>query len=312
MRVVFMGSAELACPSFEALMGLPGVEVVGVVTQPDRPKGRSLKVSPCAAGAAAAGTGIPILTPVRVNTPAALQTIRELQPDLIVVVAYGQILRPELLALPPLGCINVHTSLLPEYRGAAPIQWAVARGETETGVTIMYMNEGMDEGDIILQVPECIRVDDTAGTLHDRLAVAGAGALLRAIDELQAGTITRRPQDADAVTYAPKLKKADGRIDWTQPAATIRNRVRGFNPWPCCHCRVVSGERTGLLKVLEVRVDDAAGDAGQVVAVTPDGPTVATGEGAVRLLRVQPEGKRVMSGADYVHGYRLAVGDQLG
>jgi len=311
MRVVFMGSAELACPSFKALLELQGVEVVGVVTQPDRPKGRSLKMSPCAARAAAEGTGIPILTPARVNARDALQSIRELRPDLIVVVAYGQILKRGLLDLPALGCINVHASLLPKYRGAAPIQWAIAQGETETGVTIMYMNEGMDEGDIILQVREPIRDDDTAGTLHDRLAEAGAEALVRAIGELQAGTLTRREQDASAATYAPKLSKDDGRIDWTLPAVTLRNRVRGFNPWPCCHCRMRSEERTRLLRVLEVRVEETAGTPGQLVAVGADGPLVAVGEGGVRLLRVQPEGKRAMSGADYVHGYRLAVGERM-
>ncbi len=312
MRVVFMGSADLACPSFEALMGMPGVDLVGIVTQPDRPKGRSLQVSPCAARAAAEGMGVPILTPVRVNAPEALAQIHGLRPDLIVVVAYGQILKPALLDMPPLGCINVHASLLPKYRGAAPIQWAVARGETQTGITIMYMNEGMDEGDIILQVTEPIQGDDTAGTLHDRLATVGAGALVRAIEELQAGTITRRPQDESAATYAPKLKKRDGRIDWTQPAAGILNRVRGFNPWPCCHCRVERDDRSRLLKVLEVSAEDVEGEPGRVVALDADGPLVAAGEGGVRLLRVQPEGKRVMSGADFMHGYRLAVGDKVG
>lgn len=312
MRIVFMGSAELACPSFEALMGLPDADVVGIVTQPDRPKGRSLKVSPCAARAAARGTGVPVLTPPRVNAPEALQGIRELRPDLIVVVAYGQILKPALLELPPLGCINVHASLLPKYRGAAPIQWAVARGERETGVTIMYMNEKMDEGDIVLQVKETIGDGDTAGVLHDRLARTGAAALVRAMEELRAGTLLRQVQDASLATYAPKLKKEDGRLDWTQPAATLCNRVRGFNPWPCCHCRVCRGGRTRTLKVLAARAEDGSGEPGTLVAVGEDGPLVAAGEGCVRLLRVQPEGKRVMTGADYARGYRLAVGDGLG
>lgn len=314
IRVVFMGSAELACPTLEALLSLPGVEVVGVVTQPDRPKGRSLRMCACATKVLAAGSDTTVLTPQRVNAQESLASIRALAPDLIVVVAYGQILRAELLGLPPLGCINVHGSLLPKYRGAAPIQWAVARGERESGVTVMYMNAGMDEGDMILKRSIPIGPDETAGSLHDRLAKTGASALVAVVEMLQSGqSLPREAQNPDDATYAPKLSRRDGAIDWSMPSHEIRNRIRGFNPWPACHCVLPDmGDGKGRrLKVLAADFERETGRPGEVLDVSGCGPLVATGDGALRLVEVQPEGGKVMRGDAYLRGHSVAVGDVL-
>ena len=310
MRVVFMGSAEIACHSLDALMREPGVDVVAVVTQPDRCKGRRLQMSACPAKAHVAGTGIPVYTPARINEPAVLDQVRARKPDLIVVVAYGQILSADVLAAAPLGCINVHTSLLPAYRGAAPIQWAVAKGERETGVTIMYMDEGMDTGDIILQRGTLIGTEETAGELHDRLAVMGAELLLEAVRLIRDGAVPREPQDESQASYAPKLSKRDGEMDWNCTAQELHNRVRGFNPWPCCFCHVPD-RKHATLRVLRAAVEDGAGRPGEILDVKGDGPLVACGEGALRLLEVQPEGKRIMTGREYICGHALQVGEIL-
>ena len=210
-RVVFIGSAELACPSLEKLHVTPRLKVVGVVTQPERPSGRALRPAACPIHVCAVRLGIPTLTPEKINTPTSLEALHALRPDVIAVVAYGQILRSAILDLPPLGCINLHASLLPSYRGAAPIQWAIARGETVTGVTTMFMNEGLDTGDIIFQEAEPIHPEDTSATLHDRLACRGADLLVRTLYAVRAGTAPRRSQDSVGVaTFAPRLKKADG------------------------------------------------------------------------------------------------------
>jgi methionyl-tRNA formyltransferase len=310
MRVVFMGSADIACPSLESLLREPDIEVVGVITQPDRPKGRRLKLSACAVKAHLASSDIAVLTPESINTPESLAALRAMEPDLVVVMAYGQILKPEVLAIPRLGCINVHTSLLPLYRGAAPIQWAVANGDTETGVTIMHMDAGMDTGDIVLQRSVPIGEAETAGDVHDNLAIAGAALLCEAVRSILAGTDLRAVQDEDLATYAAKLKKADGRIDWTQSAKAIYDRIRGFNPWPCCYC-CVEGLHAHTLRVLMARMEPGAGVAGEVLAIKGDGPLVACGEGAIRLVSVQPQGKRVMEGCAYLCGHSIHQGDVL-
>lgn len=314
MRIVFLGSAPLAAVSLARLVaeyrtpsGWGDATVAGVVTQPDRPQGRRLHVAASAVRVAAEAAALPVLTPENVNAPESLDGIRALGPDLIVVVAYGQILKPALLALPPQGCINVHASLLPRYRGAAPIQWAIARGETVTGVTTMYVNERMDAGDIILQVEVPVGPDDTAGVLHDRLAREGAELLVRTLAAIRRGDAPRLPQDERLATYAPKLSKEDGRIDWTMSASALHNRVRGFHPWPGCFC-----DRSGTrLKILATRAEDGEGRPGVVLGVSGSGPLVATGRGALRLLVVQPEGKRAMSGEEYQRGHPLKAGDVL-
>jgi len=251
-----------------------------------------------------------VLTPERVNEPASVEAIAALEPDVIVVVAYGQILRQPLLDLPRLGCINVHTSLLPKYRGAAPIQWAIANGETETGVTTMYMDAGMDTGDIILQETVAIGDDETAAGLHDRLAFAGAALLKKTLRGLEAGDLPRIPQNDAAATMAPRLSKADGMVDWKRSAREIRSRVRGFNPWPGSVCRTPGGKRLKLWRVAVVPMETDA-PPGQVITLRQSQPVVATGQLAIRLLEVQPEGGKVMDGAAYVRGHALAQGDQL-
>lgn len=308
MRVVFMGSADLSCRCFEAIVASGRHEVAAVVTQPDRPKGRNLEVSPCVAKAHAVRAGIPVLTPANVNAPDSLAALRALSPDLIVVVAYGQILRRPILELPPRGCINVHFSLLPKYRGAAPIQWAIVRGEALTGITVMFMNERMDAGDIVAQQTEPILDSDTAGSLHDRLAVAGASLLVRTLPSLADGTFSRAAQNESEATLAPKIRKQDGEIDWTRPASAIYDHVRGFNPWPGCFCRLPDGS---VLRVFAVRPEAASGAPGTVLDSGQEGPLVAAGDGAVRLVEVQPEGGRRMPAAAYVHGHPMGVGWRL-
>ncbi|MFT5239259.1 MAG: methionyl-tRNA formyltransferase [Kiritimatiellia bacterium] len=313
MRVLFMGSAPISCVSLEALLADADVNVVGVVTQPDRASGRKLQVRLGPVKALAESRGIPALAPERVNTPQAIAEIRAFAPDLIAVLAYGQILKRDLLEMAAYGCINVHTSLLPAYRGAAPIQWAVANGDSESGVTTMQMDAGMDTGDILMQTRVAIGPEDTAGDLHDTLAVAGAGLLVDTLQGLRAGTLTPRPQDAASATYAPKLKKSDGRIDWTLPAAAIHDRVRGFFPWPGCSC-YLSGEAPldqRVLKVHRARVVDATGEAGTVIDISAGGPTVAASQGAIQLLRVQPAGRKAMSGDEFLRGHTLQVGERM-
>lgn len=311
MRVAFLGSADFACASLETLLTLDGVAVVGVVTQPDRPRGRNLRVTACPVKDYVASRQIPVLTPSRVNAPEVVAALGALAPDLLVVVAYGQILRRELLDLPHLGCINVHASLLPKYRGAAPIVWAVAGGETTTGVTTMRMNERMDAGDILLQCVEPIGADDTGGSLHDRLAAAGAALLAETLRALARGTLRGRPQDEDQATLAPKLIKADGRLDWRRPAVELERRVRAFNPWPVCFSPLPDG---GTLRVWQASVEDRAAGVmpGQVLDVGGvAGPLVATDTGALRLRTVQSVGRRAMDGAEFLRGHPLALGTVL-
>ena len=300
-----MGSAELACPCLDRLLANPADQVVGVVTQPDRPKGRALQVAPCAVRAHVAARGIPVFTPENVNTPESVSALQALAPDVIVVVAYGQFLKAEILNLPPRGCINVHASLLPKYRGAAPIQWAVANGETETGVTTMFVNARMDAGDIIDQLVESIRPEDTAGSLHDRLARCGADLLARTVGALRQGSIRRRPQNEAEATFAPRINKADGRMDWRLPATLLHNRVRGFNPRPGCFCELPTA---GVVRVLKTRVEaGGSASAGAVLETAGEGPLVQAGQDALRLLEVQPEGRKVMSGAAFLRGHPLKV-----
>jgi len=262
-------------------------------------------MAPCAVRAHVAKRGVPMLTPENINTPDSVAALRALAPDLIIVVAYGQFLKAAILNLPPRGCINVHASLLPKYRGAAPIQWAVANGATETGVTTMFVNARMDAGDIIDQLVEPIRPEDTAGSLHDRLAQCGADLLARTIEALRQGTIRRRTQDEAGATFAPRIKKADGRMDWHLPATMLHNRVRGFNPWPGCFCELPT---VGVVRVLKSRVEAGrSAAAGAVLEAAGEGPLIQTGRDALRLLEVQPEGRTVMSGAAFLHGHPLAT-----
>ena len=312
MRILFMGSAGFACPCLEALLQNPHDEVVAVVTQPDRPKGRNLERSACPVKAYLGARHIPILSPEKVNSPESLSALQALTPELIVVVAYGQLLKAPLLALAPLGIINVHGSLLPNYRGAAPIQWAVANGDTVSGVTTMYLNERMDAGDMILKRELPIDDADTGGAYHDKLARVGAEALRDTVELIRKGLAHRQVQNEAEATFAPKLKKCDGRIDWTLPAETIQNRIRGFNPWPGSFC-VIPADGGKIVKVLAVRVETGTGVPGTVIALGGEGPLIQAGnDRAIRLIEVQPEGRKPMSGSAFLCGHTLEVGIRVG
>jgi len=310
MRIIFMGTAELACRPLEALC--VDFQIVAVVTQPDRPRGRDLKLQPSAVKAFAAKRALPILQPARVREPQFIEEVRALAPDLIVVVAFGQIIPQAILDLPRYGCLNVHTSRLPRHRGAAPIQWAIAEGDSETGVTIMKMDAGLDTGPILTQARTPIIEDDTAATLHDRLGDLGAELLIKTIPDYAAGKIAPVPQPADGATYARKITKEDGLIDWQQPARTIHNRVRAFVPWPGAYTgREAKGTRS-LMKIWKTAPVNAAGEPGKVLASEAGELLVGCGEGALRILEVQREGGRRMSTAEYLAGHPIREGEYLG
>lgn len=306
MRILFMGTPEFALISLEKLIEA-GEEVVGVITQPDRPRGRGRRVTASPVKAFAQEKAIPVYQPERLKGGEVLEKLAGFAPDLIVVVAYGKILPREVLELPPLGCINVHASLLPRYRGAAPIHWAIIRGEGVTGVTTMYIDEGMDTGDIILQEEVPILPEDNAGTLHDKLAHAGARLLLDTVARIKAGTAPRIPQPEEGVSYAPPLERTDEILDWNRPARQLWFQVRGLNPWPGA-MTCWQGE---ILKVWEVSPLKGDGDAapGEIIAVDKqEGILVGTGKGLLRLEVVQPAGKRRMTASDFARGYGVKEG----
>ncbi len=317
-RVVFMGSADFAVPSLRALVD-EGYEVALVVTRADKPVGRGLALSETPVKVAAKELGLPIFQPVTLRQPAALEPLRQARPDLIVVAAYGRILPPEVLALPPrlprnhYGCVNVHASLLPKYRGAAPIQWAIVRGETETGVTIMLMDEGMDTGPIAGQAAIPICADDTAETLAARLAPLGARLLVQTLPGLLDGSLVPRHQDHALATLAPILKKEDGLLDWSRTSRDLVNLVRGLTPWPGTFTFLPSGARLKVLPPVEgVQVFHHDVPPGEVLAIGRDGMSVRTGDGAVSLRKVQVEGRRPMTPWELAVGRQVAVGDRLG
>jgi methionyl-tRNA formyltransferase len=306
MRIVFFGSASIGFPVLEALLASAQDDVVAVVTQPDRPAGRKQQLTPCPVKLFAQERGLPVLSPEKVKE--SLSELAKLNADLFVVVAYGQYIPQSVLTLPAHGAINLHPSLLPKYRGSSPIQWALANGDTVTGVTILYVSEKMDAGDIILQREIPIDPEATSSALEPVLAGAGAQLLMEAVEQIRTGTVQRHPQDDAAAIDVRKLTKEDGRLDWTQPADVLRNRIRGFTPWPGCFCEMPDGQR---LKVLRVAVEAQSGSPGEILDVSGAGLLVATGEGALRLLDVQPAGKKVMDGASYLRGYPLAPGMSL-
>lgn len=306
MRVVFFGSAPIGFPLLEALLASPQDAVVSVVTQPDRPAGRKQQLTPCPVKSFAQERGLPVISPEKVKD--SLPELISLKADLFVVVAYGQYIPQSVLAVPACGAINLHPSLLPKYRGSSPIQWALANGDQVTGVTILYVSEKMDAGDIILQREVPIRLDDTSATLEPVLAEAGAKLLIEAVEQIRRGAVQRHPQDDAVATEVRKLVKEDGRIDWNLPAETLRNRIRGFTPWPGCYCELPDGQR---LKILKAGVEARAGIPSEVLEGGGAGLLVATGEGALRLLEVQPAGKCAMDGASYLRGYPMAPGVRL-
>lgn len=310
MNIVFMGTPDFAAASLEALLKSDDA-VVGVVTQPDRPKGRGQVLTPSPVKLLAQREGIPLLQPLKMKDPVFLETLAGWKPDLIAVTAFGRILPPAVLSLPPRGCINVHGSLLPKYRGAGPIQWAIINGERETGITTMLMDEGMDTGAMLLQEAIPIADDDTAVTLSPRLAELGGRLLVETIARLKAGTLVPTPQDSSQATMAPLLKKEDGAIDWALPAVTLANRVRGLAPWPGAYTSVPGGDRWTIWRA-QALPGPATKPPGGVMGVTSEAIHVATGEGVLALLELQPANSRRMAVAQYVAGHPISSGLQLG
>ncbi|ADW19379.1 methionyl-tRNA formyltransferase [Desulfobulbus propionicus DSM 2032] len=305
LRIVFMGTPDFAVPSLQALIDGPE-QVVAVVCQPDRQRGRGKVLSPPPVKVLAERHGLPILQPDSVRTEVFLTQMRELAPDLVVVVAYGKILSESLLQLPRLGAINVHGSLLPQYRGAAPIQWAVINGEAETGVTIMQMDAGMDTGDILLIVPTPIGPQETAGELFDRLSQLGGAALVTAVEQLKQGQLPPRPQNHALASMAPMLRKEMGHLDWNLPAARLHCLIRGLDPWPSAY-GFIDGTRYRFFspEIVPVRPADPPGT---LCRVDSQGLLIATGEDCLLLRDIQPEGKKRMPVAACLHGIRLQPG----
>lgn len=303
-RILFFGTAELACASLEALVRDPQFQVVAVVTQPDKPRGRDLQVQPSAVKIAALQHNIPVLQPKKARDPAFIEQIQKLNAHLAVVVAYGQILPQALLDAPRHGCINVHTSLLPKYRGAAPIQWALLSGDAETGVTIMKMDAGLDTGPILTQQRTPIERTDTGETLHDRLAAMGASLLVKTIPRLISGEIQPVPQPEGA-SYARKIEKADGRVDWTEPAELIERKIRTFTPWPGAFCTFEIAGKPRLIKIWRAEVAESSGIPGNVLRQDSTSLVVACGDRALQLTELQPEGRRRMSIGDFLAGHSV-------
>jgi len=300
-----MGTPAFAVPSLSSLAKSENVTLV--VTNPDRPSGRGQALAMPPVKAEAQRLELPVFQPEKAKHPDSVARIAVEKPDLIVVAAYGHILSKPMLDIPPYGCINVHASLLPKYRGAAPINWAVARGETVTGVTIMKMDVGMDTGPMLLVREMPIDGEDTARTLYDKLSLLGAEALAEALEKLHAGTLEETPQDDALATYAPMLKKEHGEIDWSRPAAEVRNLIRGMTPWPSA----TALHEGKALKILSATVREGHGEPGEVLEAGRDGMVVACGEGALALGLVQPEGGRAMPSTDYARGRRVKKGDRL-
>lgn len=309
LRIIFMGTADLACASLRALCRETSFQVITVVSQPDKPKGRDMKLQPTPVKELALAEGLPVLQPRRARDEEFIAQLRALQPDLIVVAAYGQILPQTLLDIPRLGCLNVHTSLLPKYRGAAPIQWAILDGESETGVTIMKMDAGLDTGPMVSTTRTAITPEDNAQTLHDRLAALGGELLVETIPDYAAGKIVPTPQPAEGATYARKISKEDGLIDWSQPARALWNRVRGFTPWPGAYTHLNSDGAPRLLKIwLAEVVPNRSGAPGEILHADKNGVVIACGEQALRVTQLQREGGRRMTAQEFLAGHPLKVG----
>jgi methionyl-tRNA formyltransferase len=312
LRIIFMGTAELSCASLEKLAGDKHFSLIAVVTQPDKPKGRELKLTPSPVKILAEKLMLPVLQPLKARDEKFIAELRELKPDLMVVVAYGQILLQAILDLPPHGCLNVHTSLLPKYRGAAPIQWAIASGEPETGVTIMKMDAGLDTGPILAVRRTPIFPTDDSQILHDRLAQLGAELLVETIPAYVARTILLQPQPAEGSSYAAKIKKEDGHIDWSKPAGQIWNRVRAFTPWPGAFTFLKAEPKPQLLKIWKAEVVEKSGTAGEILSTEKTGIVVGCGENALRILELQREGGKCLSAEQFLAGSPLKAGQRLG
>jgi methionyl-tRNA formyltransferase len=299
MRVLFIGTGEIGVPVLRWLINSEHHELVGVVTQPDKPVGREQRIEPPPVKAALTDRGLPVLQPTRIKN--SVEEIRALKPEVIVVMAYGQILPRTILEIPRIACLNLHASLLPRHRGAAPIQAAIVAGDRETGISAMFMDEGLDTGDVLLQKRIEIAADETGGSLHDRLADVAPAALSDALTQLASGTAARTPQDSSIATYAPKLDREHGRIDWNESAELIEREIRAFDPWPGAFTMLRDdGGRERKLKVFRGSVLDSC-------SADPANLVIPTKRGAIRLDEVQLEGKRRMSAAEFLRGYPTSI-----
>ena len=307
LRTVFMGTPDFALQTLQGLIDA-GCKMVGVYTQPDRPKGRGKQLAVPPVKELAQKYDIPVYQPLKLRQSEAVAELEALAPDLIVVVAYGQILPKRVLEIPAHGCINVHASLLPKYRGAAPINKAIIDGETETGITTMYMDVGLDTGDMLVKKALSIGPEETAGELHDRLASLGRETMEETLRQLCAGTLQRKVQDDAQRNYAPMMKKEDGLIDWSLPASAAHNRVRGLEPWPGAFTHL-DGQ---VLKIARTTLAQGNGEPGTVLKADDNGVVVACGEGAIRIGALQLPGKKMTAAADFLRGHKLPEGTRLG
>jgi len=307
MRVVFIGTGEIGVPTLHTLLGSEEHQLAAVVTQPDKPVGRDQRIEPSPIKKALAGTKIPILQPARIKDRQSIEEISARSPQAIIVMAYGQILPRGILETPRVACLNLHASLLPRHRGAAPIQAAIASGDPETGITVMYMDEGLDTGDILLQRKIDILPTETGGSLHDRLGQIAPDALLESLQLLAKEIAPRIPQNNALATYASKLNRNDGKIDWSQPADILERKIRAFNPWPGAFTTVTakSGKPRNL-KIFSASIVDLVGEAGEILQTGKRGLVIAASDRALSLEEVQPEGKRRMTSAEFLHGFEAA------
>lgn len=307
LRTVFMGTPEFALPTLEGLLAV-GVDLCAVYTQPDRPSGRGKQLTAPPVKELALRHGLPVMQPVKLREPAVVEELRRLAPDLIVVVAYGQILPKSILDIPRHGCINVHASLLPRYRGAAPINQAIVDGEQVTGVTTMLMDVGLDTGDMLVRRATEIGGEETAGQLHDRLALLGREAMLETLQRLCDGTLRPEPQDDADSSYAPMMKKEQGRIDWNREALSLHNLVRGLDPWPGAYT-FLHGQTLKIAATLPEEGTD--GEPGTVLSAGPEGVRIACGQGILLVRELQLAGKKRLKAADFVRGTALRAGTRL-
>ena len=313
MRVVFLGTGEIGVPSLKALATSGRHEVKAVFTQPDRPAGRDLKLRPPPVKAAAQGLGLRVFQPEKIRSAVVLSELARLEPDVIVVAAYGQILPKAILSLPRLGCLNIHASLLPRHRGASPVQASILEGDSETGITIMQMDEGLDTGDILFKVATPIGADETARDLHDRLAQLAPNALLECLDLFERGAVAREKQNDSLATYAPKLTHQDGEIAWDEPAEEIERRVRAMAPWPGAYTYLPMGGARVVLKVHRTQIwDGFDGPPGTVATADDRGIRVAAGTGGISLTEIQVAGGKRLTAADFLRGHPIASGVRLG
>lgn len=306
MRILFMGTPDFAVPSLKALIEA-GHEICGVFTQPDKPKNRGMKLQAPPVKEVAITHDIPVYQPVSVKDGTALEIIEQLAPELIVVAAYGRILPNSILEYPEKGCINVHSSLLPKFRGAAPIHWAVISGETKTGVTIMHMAQELDAGDIIDQVTTPIDPDESVEAVHDRLAELGGKLLVDVVAKIADGTATRTPQDSSQATYASMLSREMSKVDWDMPAKAIHDKIRGLSPWPAASTDVISGDTIKLFGSVNTGESTSA-QPGTIVAAGKQGIDIACGDGKIlRIVQLQAAGGKRMAAADYLRGHPIEI-----